>query len=275
MNITMTTSKLTFLGENGPGPSYATLQAKPKKTQELSINIPANSTTPSLAVVSVCIPGDRFSQDYINLSHNNKRHYCQRYNATCILPTEQVSENSKTKKHKKWDKLYHIEKTLRTTNVEWVLWMDCDTAFTNFDIHWYLHLEKHLNRSKLMVASEDQGGINLGVFLVPNTVEARSFISNLYDLRHIIEAKKLFHKDQSALKTVLTQQPQLKSKIEIVDQKLLNTYLDNNAGKLWSPSDFIVHQVFCLDFVACSSNFTKLVKNITPPSSTGLKQIKS
>lgn len=260
---------MAFLGEDRSGHSNATLPSKREKagTQSPDMTPPANSTTPSLAIISVCIPGERFSQYYINVSHSNKLHYCQRYNATCILPTEQVSENSKTNKHKKWDKLYHIEKTLRTTNVDWVLWMDCDTAFTNFEINWHVQLEKHLNRSQLMVVSEDRSGINLGVFLVPNTLESRSFISSLYDLRHIIDARKFFHKDQSALKTLLMKQPQLKSKLEIVDQKLLNTYLDNDAGKLWSARDFIVHQVFCLDFVGCLSNFTKLVERVTPQTS--------
>lgn len=86
---------------------------------------------PSLAIVSTCIPGPRFSYEYIYVSHINKRDYCEKYNATCILPDQQLETNSNL--HKKWDKLYHIKNTLETKPyIDWVLWMDCDAAFTNF-----------------------------------------------------------------------------------------------------------------------------------------------
>jgi hypothetical protein len=101
----------------------------------LRTNTPAHHAiikqSPSLAIVSTCIPGPRFSYEYIYVSHMNKRDYCERYNATCILPDQQLETNSNL--HKKWDKLYHIKNTLETKPyIDWVLWMDCDAAFTNF-----------------------------------------------------------------------------------------------------------------------------------------------
>jgi hypothetical protein len=141
--------------------------------------------------------------------------------------------------------------------------MDCDAAFTNFEIDWYTHLKSHLNSSQLMVVSKDDGGINTGVFFVPNTHLARTFIEKLYNLRHLLD-RRYFHKDQAALKYLLEKNPTLSSRLEVVSQKLMNTYMDNNAGIKWSPYDFIVHQVFCWELDGCLANFTSLLKMVTP-----------
>ena len=219
------------------------------------------SASPSLAVVSACIPGERFSTEYINMSHNNKLHYCKRYHAKCILPIKRV--NNQSDLHTKWDKLYHINRTMHTEQVDWVLWMDCDTAFTNFEINWYTHLGKHLNTSQLMVVAKDDAGINLGVFLVPNTQLSRKFIQKMYQLRFQLD-KIFFHKDQSALKHLIKKNPEIESRIEIVDRKTMNTYLDNDAGEAWVPYHWIMHQVFCNDLVGCTANFTRVMKMVTP-----------
>ena len=42
---------------------------------------------PSLAVVSVCIPGPRFSSEYINASLSNKQLFCDTWGAKCVLPS--------------------------------------------------------------------------------------------------------------------------------------------------------------------------------------------
>ena len=217
--------------------------------------------TPSLAIVSVCIPGERFPQEYIDASHTNKLHYCQRYNASCILPSKKLSGNSKV--HAKWDKLHHINEALQSQQTDWVLWMDCDAAFTNFEIHWYHHLKPYLNTSQLMIVSKDVSGFNLGVFLVPNTPPSRKFIQDLYKLRFQLD-KKFFHKDQSALKHLVKSNPKLNQSFEIVPQELMNAYLDNDAGVPWTPYSWIVHQVFCRNVTGCMTNFTGVVKMVTP-----------
>ena len=225
----------------------------------VTTNITAGS--PSLAIVSACIPGERFPTEYVNMSQTNKLHYCKRYNAKCILPTTRVDNQSDL--HTKWDKLYYINRTMHTEQVDWVLWMDCDTAFTNFEIYWYTHLRKHLNTSQLMVVAKDVAGINLGVFLVPNTQISRGLIQAMYKLRFQLD-KQFFHKDQSALKHLIKKNPQMESRIEIVDRELMNTYLDNNEGEAWVPYHWIMHQVFCNDLVGCMANFTRVMKMVTP-----------
>ena len=217
--------------------------------------------TPSLAVVSACIPGERFPPEYINMSHTNKLRYCERYHAKCILPTARVGGNSKV--HKKWDKLHYIKHTLDTQEVDWVLWMDCDAAFTNYEINWYTHLKTYLNTSQLMVVATDFNGINLGVFLVPNTQVSRTLIEDMYKQRFAIDKdRKFLFKDQSALKQLIKKNSSIESSIEIVPSKLMNTY--PNA---WVPNDWIMHQVNCIDLRNCLANFKRVMKMVTPPYS--------
>eukprot|EP00956_Cyclotella_meneghiniana_P041659 scaffold234121_cov30-Cyclotella_meneghiniana.AAC.2 len=199
------------------------------------------------------------------MSHTNKLRYCERYRAKCILPTARVDGNSKV--HKKWDKLYYINHTLITQEVDWVLWMDCDAAFTNYEINWYTHLKTYLNTSQLMVVAKDFNGINLGVFLVTNTQVSRTLIEDMYKQRFAIDKdRKFLFKDQSALKQLIKKNSSIESSIEIVPSKLMNTY--PNA---WVPNDWIMHQVNCNDLRICLANFKRVMKMVTPPYSTHIK----
>ena len=103
----------------------------------------------------------------------------------CVLPSERLDNGDMENYHAKWEKLVYINQTLHMENVDWVLWMDCDAAFTNLEVDWRTHVP--LNKSKLMVVSEDKNGINLGVFLVPNTLQSRGFVQQLYEKRHYVE----------------------------------------------------------------------------------------
>ena len=67
------------------------------------------------------------------------------------------------------------------------MWLDCDAAFTNLQIDWRKHLRGYLDRDKVLIASKDKNGINLGVLFVPNTEQARKFILTLYEMRHWVE----------------------------------------------------------------------------------------
>jgi hypothetical protein len=166
----------------------------------------ANET---LAVISVCIPGDRFDDEYIDASFANKMLFCNKWGAECILSRERLHPETPKKYSPKWEKLFYITKAMYTTNADWLLWLDCDAAFTNFDLDWRVHLDGYLDRSKVLVASRDVSGINLGVFLVPNMPYSRFFMEMMAEERYEIERRALSHKDQNALKNLLAKSPQL------------------------------------------------------------------
>jgi hypothetical protein len=141
--------------------------------------------------------------------------------------------------------------------------MDCDAAFTNLEVDWTTHVP--LNKSKLMVASEDKNGINLGVFLVPNTFDSREFIHQMYEKRHYVERMKFQWKDQSALIELMKEDPTIVSRIEIVPQRKINSFLKderNRDGKKWMPYDWIMHQVLCREEFMCTSSFIWTLESV-------------
>ncbi|KAL3807492.1 hypothetical protein ACHAXA_003983 [Cyclostephanos tholiformis] len=164
----------------------------------------------------------------------------------------------------KWEKLFAITKAMYTSATDWLLWLDCDAAFTNFDIDWRVHLRDHLDKSRVLVASRDISGINLGVFLVPNTPYSRFFVEMMSEERYDIERRQLSHKDQNALKNLLTKSPQLACSIDdSVPQGMINSYLDNPAGHQWMRNDWIAHQVFC-ESRDCPDRFLSFLRSVGP-----------
>ncbi|KAL3807488.1 hypothetical protein ACHAXA_003979 [Cyclostephanos tholiformis] len=191
----------------------------------------SSSSSPNdetLAVISVCIPGDRFNAEYIDASLSNKRYFCDKWNATCILSRDRRSTRRPGEIRDyspKWEKLHSIIQTMkRSTDVDWILWLDCDAAFTNFDIDWRVHLRDRLDRSRVLIASRDRNGINLGVFLVPNTPYSRFFVEMMLEERHVVERDGMFHRDQNALKNLLAKSAQLKNSVDdSVPQGMINS----------------------------------------------------
>ena len=173
------------------------------------VDVRSSAANETLAVISVCIPGDRFDDEYIDASFSNKMLFCDKWGAECILSRERLHPETPKQYSPKWEKLFYITKAMYTTNADWLMWLDCDAAFTNFDLDWRVHLDGYLDRSKVLVASRDVSGINLGVFLVPNTPYSRFFMEMMAEERYEIERRALSHKDQNALKNLLAKSPQL------------------------------------------------------------------
>lgn len=265
------------------------LSVKPLVNVEPVVYTPQSAVVNgTLAVVSACISGPRFNAQYIDASFSNKQYFCDKWGTECIL-SKQILQHStpdatapksttaaKLKKYSlKWEKLYLLNRTLYTTTAQWLLWLDCDAAFTNYDIDWEKHLHDYLDTTKVLIASKDSNGtvLNLGVFLIPNTNESKLFINNLWKERHAVEQSGLFHKDQNALRFVLRKFPQYQSSIiDTVPQKLLNSYLlhsnnNNTEGHTeWTKGDWIVHQVFC-EYNFCSTDFLSMLQSVKPRQS--------
>lgn len=251
---------------------YTTATTATTKTALSSSDMTANKSLANstrLVLLSVCIPGDRFSSEYIHASFYNKQVFCDKWGVECILSSERLApevppppppppktttttsrysspynkktyptttkkttttSTKKTTKLKpyspKWEKLYLLNRTLHThPNADWLMWLDCDAAFTNLDINWKEHLHLYLHdKSKVLIASKDKGGINLGVFFIPNTPPSKHLMKLLYEERHHVEKYKFYLKDQVALKRVLKDRPQILKYIYAdVPQRTINS----------------------------------------------------
>lgn len=250
----------TMMGPNDTNDNHNTTTATITKTLSSSLNTTTNNYTLSnsttLVVLSVCIPGERFSSEYIHASLYNKQSFCNKWGVECILSKERLAPDAassaiittpsprdkktktknlaNTKQNKllvyspKWEKLYLLNRTLHThPHADWLLWLDCDAAFTNLDINWRTHLHSYLpqdKKSKVLIASKDKAGINLGVFFIPNTPPAKQLIKLLWEERHMVERNKYYLKDQVALQRVLKARPQIQRYIYTdIPQRKINS----------------------------------------------------
>ena len=117
---------------------------------------PRNLSKSKLVVMSVCVPGKRFSQEYIQASLSNKRHFCDKWGAQCVLATE-LHGSDNEKYSAKWEKLHQINEMLHSDHdFDWIMWMDCDAVFTNMRIDWRKHLSPYLDDSKVLVTSKGE-----------------------------------------------------------------------------------------------------------------------
>lgn len=134
-------------------------------SRQLNVKRPPSKLSKSkLVVISVCVPGKRFSPEYIQASLSNKRKFCNEWGAQCVLATELHGSENKTYSAK-WEKLYQINEMLISDyDFDWIMWMDCDAVFTNIRIDWRKHLSPYLDDSKVLVASkgESQGALGDG-----------------------------------------------------------------------------------------------------------------
>jgi len=126
----------------------------------------------TLAVISVC-NDKQFNPAYIASSLANKQAFCDKWGAACIL----------SKSQDVWEKFHQISHALGTTDADWIMWLDCDAAFTNLDIDWHEHLRGYLDSSKVLLASTYKNSTDLGVMFVPNNKLAGQFMDELYETR--------------------------------------------------------------------------------------------
>jgi hypothetical protein len=245
----------TTMGANNNNDTSAPTSVLNTTTNNNSLS---NST--NLVVLSVCIPGERFSSEYIHASFYNKQSFCNKWGVECILSNHRLAsdaassttiittdQKSNTKQKKllvyspKWEKLYLLNRTLHThPHADWLMWLDCDAAFTNLDIDWRTHMHPYLQdkTSKVLIVSKDKAGINLGIFFIPNTPPAKQLIKLLWEERHHIEKYNFFLKDQVALQRVLKARPQIQRYISSdVPQWKINSVRNSTIRERKRESD--------------------------------------
>lgn len=220
---------------------------KPVVQKAITKKEPIDQSTEYMSVVSVCIEGKRFNKDFIHASLSNKQKWCKHNNVPCFLYDEKHYEH-----HPKWDKLTRVIDILERGESDWVLWMDCDAAFSNFIIS---NKEELFDRNYDMVTSKDKNGINLGTFLVKKS--SIQLLKDMYSMKHIVDARG-GHKDQQALKMVMQKQS---VSIKYVPQRYMNSFYMNKNGDKWQQGDWILHQVDCRR-PECSKNFVQMTQKI-------------
>ena len=77
-----------------------------------------------------------------------------------------------------WCKIYKVKKFLESGNYDYVLWLDSDTIFTNFDTSIDYYISK-MGEPDIIISNDSNSYIlNAGIFLIKNSNIGRSFIND-------------------------------------------------------------------------------------------------
>lgn len=177
----------------------------------------------------------------------NKSEYCQKYGYHGILQKQ-------TWPYLGFDKIIMIKQILESNRYEWILWVDNDVLFTNFDKKIEEIIEAN-NDSHFIICADYGGAVNAGVFLVKNSDKGKEYIQHLaekmYELAPI--NKFLFGEEQTAICATYKDE-KWKDTVKVIPQKIMNAYpysgvyghpnglndwLGVNGN--WEEGDFIIH----------------------------------
>jgi hypothetical protein len=137
-----------------------------------------------------------------------------------------------------------IIKELESKNYKYLLWIDTDALINNYDFN----LTSVLRRGKQLYMSKDHNGINAGVILIKNTKLMLNFFKKIQSMEDFIHKVNW---DNAAIVNLINKNYlNIKTKLEIVPQKILNSYLYNlykdiptnkQKGNFDKNISFIVH----------------------------------
>jgi hypothetical protein len=143
-----------------------------------------------------------------------------------------------------WYKIEMILKELENKNYKYILWIDTDALIHNYNFD----LKSIFKNGKQLYMSKDHNGINSGVIVIKNTKLMYNFFKKIQSMTDFIHEVNW---DNSAIVNAInTNYLNIKSKLEIVPQKILNSYLYNlyndvpikkQKGNFSKNDSFIVH----------------------------------
>lgn len=220
--------------------------------------------TEKIAIVSLY---DKKYEEIGKYSNWNKRDYANLHKYDLYLYQNSLDESRPTA----WSKIKAIEKHL--SDYDWIMWSDADSLIMNNSVK----LETLIDNNYDMIITYDQISkvLNTGVFLIKNSEWSKVLLKNIYSQTQFINH---IWWENMALIDMLEKNPNLKTKIKVIDQRSMNSYPNH---QIWGDDDFIAHfpgpnkpmKEYYLK--SLSNNFLKLIKNLNPnelQKITGLKK---
>jgi len=185
------------------------------------------------AVCSLAM-GAEYKRSVVGCSLSQARH-AQKHGYDRIteeLPFDEV------RRELQWAKIPLIQKYL--PKYDYIMWIDGDVLITNQErkIEDFIKLMKP---HEFLLIGKDFQGLNSGVFIIRNCVEAIQFLKETWDFQGF--DRKLFH-EQSAMDHLMKDE-KYKGKIQVVPHShihIMNAYDYRMDQKVhWKPGDFCVH----------------------------------
>lgn len=202
--------------------------------------------------ITVCSMDDRTDTAVYSLIQYNHRKYCET-NKYLYYEVNDFGKYSHAKSSPHWYKFEVIRECLADRNCDWVLWIDHDALFTNFD----KRVEDFIQPNAEIIMSKDcmgerclwDYGWNNGVILLRNTERVRKFIDTLCsawisELFFVLQHASItwFH-EQSAMEWLFENVDEWKGICTEIPAKGFNSYIVERAevGNAWEKGDFILH----------------------------------
>ena len=216
----------------------------------------------------------------------NKKAFCNKWGVRCELHSSvtgdgarphgvpwdtfhsrgmaQKKRKKKESKNLRYEKLYRLLEVMEEAEepepgakVGWVMMMDCDAVFTDFNIDWREQWRGIHSTNTVMVGGLDKNGFNAGVYIIPQTKVALWFVQQVEAAIPQAVRSGLKWRDQRAMLIALEENPGCRAMVRSVPRRRVNAYFPEE----WTKQDWIAHQVGC-HHETCNPPFLQLIQSV-------------
>ena len=159
----------------------------------------------------------------------NRKKYIEKHGYDFICETQQQDP----RRPPEWEKILLIQKHLRDYN--WLFWTDADSLIINTNIK----LESLIDNNFNLILTNDNTGINTGIFLVRGSSWSETFMRQTYAQEQFINDPI---REEAAIRQLILLNEQNSKYVKYLDQSTMNSYpSDVHSGVTYKEGDFIIH----------------------------------
>lgn len=119
--------------------------------------------------------------DIVKYGLKNLRNYSNLHGYDCIIDYGKNDTVYDNKRQEPWYKILLIEKILKTTDSDYVIWIDADCQILKPEIKLEYFIEKYFDIETELVLTQDNNIFNTGVMFIKNSTFNRSLMSKIWN----------------------------------------------------------------------------------------------
>ena len=224
---------------------------------------PARGALPNVEVHSICVYKDDPTSNtgvqspLPQWASANHRAYAAKHGLEYVLHTELLLPDREAHYSKMLVVYQRLQQFIQAFSnpqyhvPEWILFIDCDAFFTNFDIAVEDIIDAYGSPSTQFMVAEDTGGINTGVFLARRSQWTLDYLARVAVNPFTIAWDQSMFFMEILMPGLLdsTKPFALPTEVGFVHQKHLNAFVPPASRDWlayeWQPGDFIRHFAGC------------------------------
>lgn len=168
-----------------------------------------------------------------DLSSEINRKYCSKYGINFIIEND---ENLSEGRPAAWAKINAIKKQVSFSG-EWILWIDCDAIFTNFDKNIFDLVDDNFNfifSTDGYYAKEWHCWPSTGIFFIKDDEKSMEFLNKIWD-----QPKEVINHcwwENFALLKTINENVNLRTSYKVLEYKSIFSQIEN-----WEKKDMMMH----------------------------------